>query len=393
MAEIVLDDLGQPDRGIGDLRRGSGASGDIYPGYVSPVFRPASRCRHQKQRKCRQNGGHVPRGHVPLRDPRPHDPSEYRSLWRAHAQAFPPAREISGRPVRAFGADVDLGAEDPADVVGRDRGERISLGRHGPVLQEDETAGEGRGQVDVVLGRDDGLALSGLERFEDAVDLGLVADVEVEARLVEEEQRRILGQGPGDERPLALAAAQLGELLAGDRRGLGQAQGLFDRRPVLGRNALQPAPAGEPAHEHDLADGVFEDRFGQLGDVGDPGRDPARAQAEDVLAAAPDLAPDVRQEVLDGLEERALAGAVPAEDGDELPGLDGERDAVNDVAVLVSRREARHFENAHVLPFSPSVYPFIRGNSTPGKADLSPGFRGSRRGASTSSGPSWRGRL
>ena len=215
-----------------------------------------------------------------------------------------------------------------------------------------------------MLGRDDGLAPSGLERLEDAVDLGLVADVEVEAGLVEEEQRRILGQGPGDERPLALAAAQLGELLAAIAAVSVSAQGLFDRRPVLGRNALQTAPAGEPAHEHDLADGVFEDGLGQLGDVGDPGRDPARPHAEDVLAAAPDLAPDVRQEVLDGLEERALAGAVPAEDGDELPGLDGERDAVDDVAVLVSRREVPDLENAHRLSRSPSVYPFIQMNST-----------------------------
>src|SRR4030065_291216 len=78
-------------------------------------------------------------------------------------------------------ADVALRAEDLPDVGGRDRLLGRSFGRDDAVLEKNQPLGVGRGQVDVVLGGDDGLALILLQAFENAVDLGLVADIEMEA--------------------------------------------------------------------------------------------------------------------------------------------------------------------------------------------------------------------
>ena len=64
------------------------------------------------------------------------------------------------------------------------------------------------------------------ESPEDLVDLDLVADVEMGARLVEEEEGRVLGQGPGDEDPLSFAAAEVGHLLVLEMGRLGHPEDL-----------------------------------------------------------------------------------------------------------------------------------------------------------------------
>ena len=309
--------------------------GTCTAGPCPRLWQPPADREADKAREGRQDRGHVPRT-CPL------VPAPLRTLLHTgapvHPTPFCPAgQRYLGQARPGIAADVDVGAEDRQDVRGRDRRRRRALGGDSAVLEKDQPFRVGRGQVDVVLGRDDGLSPSPLEVLEDAVDLGLVADIEVQAGLVEQQQGRVLGQGPGDEDPLPLAAAQLRKPLRSEAPDLGQAQGLGDGRLVLGRSSLEPALPREPSHEDDLLGRVFEDGLGQLGDIGDPRREPPRAHPEDALAAAKHRAPDVVEQVLDGLDQRALARAVAAQDGDEFPRLDRERDVADDEPVLVSR--------------------------------------------------------
>ena len=96
-----------------------------------------------------------------------------------------------------------------------------------------------------MFGDDDGLALVFLEAFEDAVDLDLVADVEMEAGLVEQKYGSVLGQGPGDKSPLPLAARSAGRAFFAHARDVGQPHRLGHGRLVPGRGLLEPPLAGE----------------------------------------------------------------------------------------------------------------------------------------------------
>jgi hypothetical protein len=79
----------------------------------------------------------------------------------------------------------------------------------------------------------------------------------------------------------------------------------------------------------------------------------AGAHPDDLLAVPDDPPADVREKVLDGLDQGALARAVPAEDGHEFSRLDREGDLTDDKAVVISRREVVYFENAHGFACSP----------------------------------------
>ena len=141
-----------------------------------------------------------------------------------------------------------------------------------------------------MLGGQDRFPFLALEPPEDVVDLDLVADVEVGARLVEEEEGRVLGKGPGDEYALALAAAEMGHLLVREAGRPGLAEHFVEDGGVLGRNAGEAALAGVPAHEDDLGHPEFEDRVVDLGDIGDAPGQLARPKAGYGLAVDEDLA-------------------------------------------------------------------------------------------------------
>ena len=99
------------------------------------------------------------------------------------------------------------------------------------------------GEVEVVGRHDDGQAVAG-EVGDDQRQLDAPGDVEERRRLVEDEHGRLLGEGAGDEDPLALAVGQLGERPVpqrvdseAGRRGMGDALVLgvrSPRQPVCG---------------------------------------------------------------------------------------------------------------------------------------------------------------
>ena len=62
-----------------------------------------------------------------------------------------------------------------------------------------------RGEPEVVEDRNDGRAVAPVQVGQELHDLDLVAKVEVDSRLVEDEDRRLLGHGHREEHELPLA--------------------------------------------------------------------------------------------------------------------------------------------------------------------------------------------
>ena len=112
-----------------------------------------------------------------------------------------------------------------------------------------------------------------LRSDEELHDLDLVAEVEVDGRLVEDEDRRVLRDRHGQEDELALAEAQLARVAAEevadpdavDRRGDGGAVG--------GTEAADRVLVGQATERHDLLDGRRERQRGQLGHDGEAAGD------------------------------------------------------------------------------------------------------------------------
>ena len=174
----------------------------------APVFWTASAAADVRAESTRQGSGTRTGVHVP--EPARAGRRSVRDAVLSCSSA--PASEISGRPVRVFAADVDVRAEDLADVRGRDRRGRIPSAATAPFLRKISRPAWAAARLTLCSATTTVLPLS-FSSPEEAVDLGLVADVEMAARLVEQEQGRVLGQGPGDEDALPFAAAQLGQEL------------------------------------------------------------------------------------------------------------------------------------------------------------------------------------
>lgn len=118
------------------------------------------------------------------------------------------------------------------------------------------------GVVEVVQHRDQRTALLLVQPGAQVQDLDLVGDVEVRGRLVEQQQRRLLGQRHGDPDALALAAGQLVHRPVGEVGDPGGGHRLVDDPLVLARPLPQEALVGvaAPGDQFGDADPVRRDR-------------------------------------------------------------------------------------------------------------------------------------
>jgi len=193
--------------------------------------------------------------------------------------------------------------------------------------------------------RDDRPALPGVQVGEEVHHLDLMADVEMDRRLVEDDDRCRLGDGDRQEHQLPLAQRQLPGVAADepseadpiDRRG--------DDRPIGRSGATERILVREPAEGDDLLDPRGERQAGKLGDDGDPARDGISRQRSKRVATDPDLAGRRSQEARDQPQEGGLAGAVRPDDRDPLAGPDLEVDFMDDVGTAVAAAHAREVED------------------------------------------------
>ncbi len=141
-----------------------------------------------------------------------------------------------------------------------------------PVGEKDQAVGELAGQGEVVQGAEHGEASLAAQRVDQLEGLDPPAEVERAGGLVEEQDRRLLGQGPGEHQTLQLPARQGGE--AALRHGA-EVEGVEELRAhpsVLGGLEAEVPDVRGAAEQHVVADGHVRWKHGLLGDVGDEAR-------------------------------------------------------------------------------------------------------------------------
>ncbi len=189
-----------------------------------------------------------------------------------------------------------------------------------------EHVGAARGgerDAGVLLDDEDGEALGGVQAAEDGEDLADDERRQAERGLVEQQQPRPGEQGAAEREQLLLAAGEGARLLVAPVGELREE--LVDAGEVAGERV----PARVAAEPQVLLDGQLDEGSAALGDVRDPEpRDRVGAGASAERTAAEDDRPLAADGAGDGAQRRRLAGAVGAEDGDDLALADLEADAV-----------------------------------------------------------------
>ena len=146
-----------------------------------------------------------------------------------------------------------------------------------------------------------------------------VRKVKRTVRLVQQKQRRILGNRARQNTELLLAAAQRQVVLPGLVGQTYGAQGLVRSGAHGGGGALQDPQPRVEAHKHDLPRRERDRDAALLRDIADGLRKPAGGQTLQRDAVQKAL-PGVGQQPGGRLEQRGLAAAVYPQQPDQLPG-------------------------------------------------------------------------
>ena len=253
-----------------------------------------------------------------------------RSVARRRSRAGSAATELGGfgrrrstaSPVSLMPAPrpqpqqrLDVAVRRPRlDLAGRADLEQPALLHHPDAVGEPEGLGE------VVGDEEHRLAQPPLQPQELLVQLQPGQRVEGAERLVEQHHLRVAGQRPGEGHPLALAARQPARVAAGEGVGVepDQRQHLAAaRQPPLAR------PAEELRHQlHVARHPPVGDQAPLLLDVADPPPQRDRVPPGHRLAADADLAGARLDGAVEQAEQRGLARAALAHQGDGLAGVD-----------------------------------------------------------------------
>src|SRR4051794_13782236 len=193
-----------------------------------------------------------------------------------------------------------------------------------PELQEASTAhdadavGQSEGLAEVVGHQHGGLGEAAFQLQELAVELQAGQGVEGAEGLVEQDQRRIGGEGAGEGDPLALASGELGGIAAALSRGEpDQLQHLA--RPLLATVAV---PAEETGDQLDVAlDAPVGDQAAVLRHVADAATEGDGIEVRRGLSLDPHGAGGGLDHPVEGAEKSGLPRAALAHQGHRLPGI------------------------------------------------------------------------
>jgi hypothetical protein len=211
---------------------------------------------------------------------------------------------------------------------------------HDPALvHEDHPRRELERPGGAVLREHDGRARPLHRREEQRRRLG----IELGRRLVEQEERRLERERRGKTDALQLAAGELDRLPAPEVKRVDRGERALDARPDLGRGhteILEPEDdlVRDDGH-HDLVLRVLEDGRDRPGELG--GTRAAGVQPRHDDAARETATVKVRYEPRECTEERRFPRARRPEQGDDLAGLERQRElAQGRLARWVGEREA-----------------------------------------------------
>src|SRR6266850_2546497 len=203
------------------------------------------------------------------------------------------------------------------------------------------------GQVEIVRDEQDRHPALAVQSPQQRRRLRLVAQVEMRGGLVEHEEPRLLSQRPREQRALTLAARELLERQRRQRQRLGGRHGGARRRGVF--RVLEEAArcVRVAAHEHELLDGErkWPRRF--LRHHRHLARQLPRSKGAHAPAVEPDLTALREQHAREQPQQGCLAGAVRADDAEDLAALDRERQSGERERARATLRRPRIGE-AHV---------------------------------------------
>ena len=241
------------------------------------------------------------------------------------------SRALAVRDHREFPArgpqDADPGAERLAEQVIPQHVGRLAVGRHLAVAEQDEPVGELPGQGEVVDRGEHAEGPLPAQFVDQLKGIDPAAEIERARRLVEHQDRRLLGQGAGEDQPLRLASRHRSDTATSH---VGQ------RHPVEQVQADSPVPLGlhgkvaqvrRPPEQDVVKAGHVGRQLGMLRHIRDEPGAPAVAELPAGLAGQNDAAGRVRQPG-DGPEHGGLARAVRSDQRDPFAGRHRDADTV-----------------------------------------------------------------
>ena len=207
---------------------------------------------------------------------------------------------------------------------------RRTVRQQPPEVQHDDALGEAEHRLHHVLDPDHGDAESIAGSAHD-VDRGVqLGVVEPGHHLVEQEQPRPAGQRPGEVEEALLVEVERADVVVAARVEVDEPERLLGAGVRLRLAGPATDRTEHGAEHHVLAHRHLAERPRRLQDHGDPRlAGTVRRQASHVGAGEADRPTGRRGEPADRLQQRALAGAVRADEGENLTLVDLQRDATD----------------------------------------------------------------
>jgi len=176
-------------------------------------------------------------------------------------------------------------------------------------------------------------------------DVDLVAKVEVDGRLVEQQDGRRLGDSQRHQDELALAERELAGVAAEQVTQPDPLDRCRNRRSVRRPVTTEWILVRKPAEAHDLLDRRRERQRRLLWHDREPPSDGRTIETGDRIAAQLDTPHDGRDDAGRRAQQRRLAGAIRADEGNPLPRSDDQVDVGQDGPATV--RDRQPFEADH----------------------------------------------
>ena len=210
---------------------------------------------------------------------------------------------------------------------------------------------------------------SRFERLHQVADLAAADRIDAVGRLVEEDHVRLVQQRLGDAEPLFHALGVGADLVVHPALEADQLEDLGDALAAdAGRHVEQGAVEVEQAGAGVVVGEAVV--LGQVADAAADGRRAGRLVEEQGLALG--LADDAEKD----LDERGLAGAVLAEQAEDLAALDGQRHALEGLDLAEALDEVVGGDDGH------DGFPSVARTTTP-ENRVAKGTEGGERGVST----------
>ena len=255
---------------------------------------------------------------------------------------------MAGQLVRT---DVDVRSVGGADGLACQDGVGRPLAAHPAFAHEHEPVAVDGGQVQVVEHRQDGQAALAAERMHDVVHAGLMAQVQMGRRLVEEQHLRLLRERARHKDPLALATREPIDRSVLEVRDLELCHcGTRDRQVLRAREA-EPRQMRRAPHQHHLQRRERKLECRILRHDGEETCDLGATARRERLAVEAYAAARGREHAGQQPKERRLAAAVRTDEPDDLAPRDREADVVQHRAPAVGEADALGLEpRRHPVP-------------------------------------------